>query len=267
MKRPAFQFYPADWRKDPALSACSLAARGLWIELICIAHESEKYGYLTINGKAMNDTQLARLVGESPKELAKLLAELEQSSVFSRDERGAIFSRRMVKDEHIRKVRAEAGRLGGNPDLIDKKDKQIARDLLKQNGEQIITPSSSSSTSVNTPLTPKGEKLPAVQFKTFLADCKARDEKPISDYRPVFAFAESVGLPLDFVQLAWFEFRRVHDDGGTKQGKRQADWRKTFRNYVEGNYLKLWWIKPEGGYELTTLGRQAMVANAERLAA
>lgn len=175
MKRPAFQFYPADWRKDPALSACSLAARGLWIELVCIAHESEEYGYLTINGKAMNDAQLARLVGESPKELAKLLAELEQSSVFSRDERGAIFSRRMVKDEHIRKVRAEAGRLGGNPDLIDKKDKQIAQDLLKQNGEQILTPSSSSSTSVKTPPTPKGDAVKFDPLKIELPACIPAD--------------------------------------------------------------------------------------------
>ena len=30
MKRPAFQFYPSDWRKDMALQSCSVAARGLW---------------------------------------------------------------------------------------------------------------------------------------------------------------------------------------------------------------------------------------------
>jgi len=31
-KRPAFQFYPGDWRRDTALQSVSLAARGLWIE-------------------------------------------------------------------------------------------------------------------------------------------------------------------------------------------------------------------------------------------
>lgn len=139
MKRPSFQFYPADWRKDPALSACSLAARGLWIELMCIAHENGAYGVLSINGKPMVPAQIARMVGESPAAVVKLLGELEDAGVFSRDDQGCIFSRRMVKDERIRNVRADAGRLGGNPNLLKQKDKQT--------GEQIPTPSSSSSSS------------------------------------------------------------------------------------------------------------------------
>jgi len=146
VKRPAFQFYPADWRKDPALSTCSLAARGLWIELICVAHESDAYGVLSINGKPMNIQQIARSVGESPAVVSKLLAELEQSNVFSRDDQGSIYSRRMVKDEHIRDIRANAGRLGGNPDLLKQKDKQTSK--------QILTPSSSSSSSEITPIVP-----------------------------------------------------------------------------------------------------------------
>lgn len=149
MKRPSFQFYPADWRKDPALSACSLAARGLWIELMCIAHESDRYGFLTINGKAMTVAQISRMVGESPNLVSKLIAELDSAGVFSRDEEGSIFSRRMVADEHIRSVRSEAGRLGGNPNLVKQNTKQKDKDLLKQNDKQNLTPSSSSSSSEN----------------------------------------------------------------------------------------------------------------------
>lgn len=143
MKRPAFQFYPSDWRKDPALSACSMAARGLWIELMCIAHEADNYGHLEINGKAMTAPQLARMVGESPSVVTKLVAELDGAGVFSRTTEGVIFSRRMVKDERIRNIRAEAGRLGGNPNLVKQKDNH----LLNQNSEQKPTPSSSSSSS------------------------------------------------------------------------------------------------------------------------
>ena len=143
MKRPAFQFYPADWRKDPALSSCSLAARGLWIELMCIAHESDEYGHLSINGKPMLTPQLARLVGESPAIIGKLLTELKEAGVFSLDERGCIFSRRMVKDERIRNIRSDSGRLGGNPNLLKQKDKQNDQQTQKQ----IPTPSSSSSSS------------------------------------------------------------------------------------------------------------------------
>src|SRR5260364_313822 len=45
----------------------------------------------------------------------------ENAAVFSRTETGCIYSRRMVNDERIRTVRAESGKLGGNPDLLKQK--------------------------------------------------------------------------------------------------------------------------------------------------
>lgn len=112
MKRPAFQFYPADWRKDPALSICSLAARGLWIELMCIMHEADEYGTLKVNGKGMTLQQIARMVGESPATTKKLLDELDDAGVFSRTNDGAIYSRRMIRDENLRAIRAAGGQAG-----------------------------------------------------------------------------------------------------------------------------------------------------------
>lgn len=114
MKRPAFQFYPADWRTDPALELCSLAARGLWISMLCIAHEATPYGYLSVNNRQISTAQLARMVGESPTIVAKLLRELESAGVFSRTEDGVIYSRRMVKDEAVRNARANGGAAGGS---------------------------------------------------------------------------------------------------------------------------------------------------------
>lgn len=46
MKRPAFQFYPADWRNNAKLRRCSHAARGAWIDLLCLFHDSDEYGIL-----------------------------------------------------------------------------------------------------------------------------------------------------------------------------------------------------------------------------
>lgn len=120
---------------------------------------------------------------------------------------------------------------------------------------------------VNTPKSPKGDRTQGIELKTFLDVCKQKNEKPISGYKPVFSYAESVGLPTDFIQLAWFEFCRQFGEGGVNESRKQKDWRKTFRNYVEKGYLKLWWITPEGRYELTTNGKQAQLANSERLAA
>ena len=50
MKLPAFQFYPGDWRKDPNLCRCSHAAKGVWIDMICLMHETEERGVLSTNG-------------------------------------------------------------------------------------------------------------------------------------------------------------------------------------------------------------------------
>lgn len=147
MKRPAFQFYPADWRKDAALQSCSLQARGLWHEMLCIMHECSPYGHLYAGPVPMSLAQLGRLVGESEKTIRALVDELELSGVFSRSDQGAIYSRRMVKDERIRNIRAQAGKLGGNPDLLGKKVNQADNHIPKQSSNQEPTPSSSSSSS------------------------------------------------------------------------------------------------------------------------
>lgn len=46
MKRPSFQFYPADWKNNAKLRRCSEAARGAWIDVLCLMHDSDEYGVL-----------------------------------------------------------------------------------------------------------------------------------------------------------------------------------------------------------------------------
>jgi len=112
VKRPAFQFYPADWRKDAALQSCSIAARGLWHELLCVMHESTPYGHLTLNGEKMPVDKAARVTGTTPKRFQTLIAELRLADVFSETKTGIIYSRRMVRDERIRNDRATGGKQG-----------------------------------------------------------------------------------------------------------------------------------------------------------
>lgn len=109
-KRPSFQFYPSDWRTDPGL--CSVGARGLWIELLCLMHEGEPYGHLTHQGRALTLDSLARLVGESAAAVKRWMAELRSNNVFSETTDGVPFSRRMVRDEGLREVRATGGNKG-----------------------------------------------------------------------------------------------------------------------------------------------------------
>ena len=95
------KFWPQDWQRDPALRACSLAARGLWMELLCIAHESEPYGHVTLNGRAMTEAEVASIVGRPRREILPLIAELERAGVFSRTAEGVIYSRRLVRDADL----------------------------------------------------------------------------------------------------------------------------------------------------------------------
>jgi len=47
MSRPSFQFYPGDWSKNANLRRCSPAARGIWMDVLCLLHDSEEeYGVL-----------------------------------------------------------------------------------------------------------------------------------------------------------------------------------------------------------------------------
>lgn len=118
---PWAKFYFSDHQSDPGLRLCSLPARGLWMEMLCIMHASERRGFLLLNGRAIEPRQLAKLVGESPDEVAEFVQELEANGVFSRDDEGVIFSRRMSRDHAFREQQRELGRLGGNPKITPKK--------------------------------------------------------------------------------------------------------------------------------------------------
>lgn len=114
---PFLKFFPTDHQADAALRTCSLAARGLWVEMLCLMHDAEPYGHLLLQGKEVTPKQLATLAGASPNLVQRLIAELEGRGVFSRTREGVIYSRRMVRDLAKRQADAENGRKGGNPAL------------------------------------------------------------------------------------------------------------------------------------------------------
>ncbi len=230
MKRPSFQFYPADWRKDMGLQSCSVAARGLWMDMLCIAHECEPYGHLTVNGKAMTVAQIGRHTGLTPKACKELLDELEQAGVSSRTEEGVIFSRRMVRDEVAREQRAELGRQHGARGAAfgamgGEHGKKGGRPRAENPGSeppqkppqkppQNPLPSSSSSSS------PSGERARGTRLP--------RDWSPDPDG---LAFAEQQGLRNG---KATAELGKFRDYWIAQPGQKglKTDWSATWRNWV-----------------------------------
>lgn len=106
------------WLGDPALRMCSLAARGLWADLLAIMHECEPYGYLRLGERSPSDREIARLVGTSHvKQVHESLAELISNRVCGVTADGVIFCRRMVRDKKTRDEGRRNGATGGNPAL------------------------------------------------------------------------------------------------------------------------------------------------------
>lgn len=152
MKKPSFQFYPGDWRKDQNLSRASLKAKGALIEILCLAFECEKRGYLKTGKNPWSIDEIAHAMGGDKNENILAIEELLTKKILKKDRKNTIFSARMVRDEKLSKVRRDAGLKGGNPNLV------------KQTAKQKTTPSSSSSTSVLNTGAPSAEEEPYFQI-------------------------------------------------------------------------------------------------------
>ncbi|WP_315132840.1 hypothetical protein [Achromobacter marplatensis] len=113
-------------------------------------------------------------------------------------------------------------------------------------------------------------KSERMTLKTFLDRCRETGDRPIGGYDPLQKYIAEAKLPVEFVNLAWAEFKRDFGPGGKRERKQQALWRRHFLNFVEGNFYRLWYAKPQGdgiAYELTTVGLQAQMAMQAREAA
>jgi hypothetical protein len=111
---PWSRWFWSDWQNDPNLRRCSKAAKGFWMDLLSLMHECEEPGVMATNGVPWTNEHIASAIVGDPAENLGLLNELIDMGVPSRDEHGAIYSRRMVRDAEISRVRAEAGSKGGS---------------------------------------------------------------------------------------------------------------------------------------------------------
>jgi hypothetical protein len=140
-KSPGFWFFTGDWLKDPELRFCSIFARGLLVDLLCICFEAKHQGkFCKPDGSPRSDEEIVGAVsgGDFDDKLAAL-RELESSGVLSRDEDGVLYSRRMVRLAEVQAKLKQNGSRGGSK----------AQAKLKQTLEQNIKPNGGVSDSVS----------------------------------------------------------------------------------------------------------------------
>lgn len=129
---PAMPFYVGDWLKCPEVRSLPPDYRGLWFDLICFMWESPERGVMIkSNGKPYSDKEIIRMVGLDNQNSEIWLTHLIDNGVCSRRNDGAIYSKRMIKDEKIRQIRRETGSKGGNPNLL-------VNHIVNQEDNQII---------------------------------------------------------------------------------------------------------------------------------
>lgn len=128
MSRPSMQFYFGDWRKNAKLRRCSPAARGYWIDIMGVLHDSEEYGLVRWPLK-----ELAR-ASDAPMRYVRELVEkgvlkgsdtepvdysftpthgraCGQPVKLIENRSGACwFSSKMVRDEYVRQIRGSSSR-------------------------------------------------------------------------------------------------------------------------------------------------------------
>lgn len=113
-KLPAIQFYTGDWRKDPAVQSLDHFQKGVWIDVLCLMNESPRRGYLILpSGAPMPDDAIARNLGLEVDRWREVKSALLLLGVASENDVGALYNRRIVRDEKLRAQKARAGKKGG----------------------------------------------------------------------------------------------------------------------------------------------------------
>lgn len=242
MKRPAFQFYPDNWRNNSNLRRCSWAARGVWVEVICLMHDADEYGVLPWSLK-----EIALALGAP----MPLLRELVEKGVLKGCDEGECepyiytprsgrkdgapvtlvaqrlgpvwYSSRMVRDEYVRLRSGGATRFGSNrahedctePAAASAPKPSPSRRQGERRSDGASTPSPSSENLPPSPpsevRSPRGSRLP-------------------SDWQPseeMIAFGRDLGID---VQRTAAKFRDYwHARAGS--GGVKLDWSATWRNW------------------------------------
>ncbi len=134
MTRPSFQFYPADWQANANLRRCTRAEKSVWLDVMCLMHDSEEYGILRWTLKDISVaasckvSELRALVTKGVLKGADDGQQCEPYVYVPRSGRkngtpvtliaaqpGPLwYSSRMVRDEYVRRNAGAATRFQGN---------------------------------------------------------------------------------------------------------------------------------------------------------
>ena len=232
---PWDKFYWSDWDGDEKLRMCSPGAQALWMRMLCIC--SRANGYLMVADQALDAEALQTVTGWPLEDVTNWLADLEKWQVFSRDRRGVIYSRRIVKSKIRARKAREVGVLGGNPNL--RKDNGISAtdNLFPTEG---LTPRGRARAPATQKLEARSQRLDSKNppKDKSLVGAHAREKRGsriAADWVPTVAeisFAEARGFSGPEIQRMAARFKNYWE-GAAGPNARKANWTATWRNWVD----------------------------------
>ena len=110
-KRFWMKFETAAWLNDGNLSSVSPAARGVWIDMLCVMwNQCDEVGVFIQAGRTCDETDIAnQLRGDKDQTLATI-GELLGARVLRRRDDGAYYSLKMVRDHAASQRRSKAAK-------------------------------------------------------------------------------------------------------------------------------------------------------------
>ncbi|MFG1202348.1 hypothetical protein V5F29_08140 [Xanthobacter aminoxidans] len=207
-----------------------MAARGLWMECLCIMHEAKPYGHLLINGEAVEDDVLARMVGAPVDEVRTLMSELRKAGVLSVTRSGVIFSRRMMKDHARAQKGANSARKRWSQHAENKEEKEPPNRVPNR-----------------PPITQKPEaryqkdNIGAPAAGSSAKSTKAKGHSLPDDWKPAekhFTAAAKLGRDARWVQRQAEAMRNWALANAHQSNTLKSDWDRAFLNWIDTSHQR-----------------------------
>ena len=238
---PAMPFYVGDWLKCPEVKVLPPDVRGLWFDMICYMWESVERGAMVKpNLQPYTKDEIVRMIGRDCSDTGEWLDLLIENCVCAiRESDGAIYSRRMVKDEDVRQKRQKAGKKGG--------------DVTKA---KILKPTAT----VDPPTPPNPPETPPPL---------SPEEQAKAEKAKKYKYADYVSLTRDEYAKLCAEYSEEHTKGmidilnnykGSKGKKYKSDY-LTIRGWVKDSYYEK--LQRNGKQFTTTVTANTGEANRE----
>lgn len=246
-----FRLY-AEFANDPKVQMLSEVDQRRFVMLLCLRCSN---GDVTLR-----ETEVAFVLRVTEAEWLETKARLLDKGIITQDNQPTSWEKRQFDSdssaERVARHRANKKKACNADVTLQERQSNALETETETEKKRISTPEQVGG-ALPEPVCTKPVNGSAISLATFLDRCKEHHERPIGDYRPIWEYAEKVGIPEDAVVLAWHEFARKYGPSGGRAAKRYRDWRQAFRNCIEENWLGLWTLDEQGRAVLTSKGRMA----------